>query len=50
MKAVLWTDTFQAIVIFAGLFSVLIQGSIVAGGFHEAWQVSERRSRIVFNE
>ncbi|XP_025093119.1 sodium-coupled monocarboxylate transporter 2-like [Pomacea canaliculata] len=50
MKAVLWTDTFQAGVIFAGLLAVLIQGSIVMGGFGNAWLIASNRSRIVFDE
>ncbi|PVD37957.1 hypothetical protein C0Q70_00559 [Pomacea canaliculata] len=50
MKAVLWTDTFQAGVIFAGLLAVLIQGSIVMGGFSNAWLIASNRSRIVFDE
>ena len=50
MKAVLWTDTFQAGVIFAGLLAVLIQGSIVQGGFGNAWEIANNRSRILFDE
>ena len=50
MKAVLWTDTFQAGVIFSGLLAVLIQGSIVQGGFGNAWEIAANRSRIIFDE
>ncbi|XP_048248844.1 sodium-coupled monocarboxylate transporter 2-like [Haliotis rufescens] len=50
MKAVLWTDTFQAFVILAGLLAVLIQGSIVMGGFQNAWDIAGNRSRIYFND
>lgn len=50
MKAVLWTDTFQAGVIFAGLLAVLIQGSIVEGGFANAWESARQGGRIVFDE
>ncbi|XP_046554579.1 sodium-coupled monocarboxylate transporter 2-like [Haliotis rubra] len=50
MKAVLWTDTFQAFVILAGLMAVLIQGSIVMGGFQNAWDIAGNRSRIYFND
>ncbi|KAK7111370.1 sodium-coupled monocarboxylate transporter 1-like [Littorina saxatilis] len=50
MKAVLWTDTFQAGVIFAGLLAVVIQGSIVQGGFGNAWAIADNRSRIVFDD
>ncbi|XP_071108383.1 sodium-coupled monocarboxylate transporter 1-like [Haliotis cracherodii] len=50
MKAVLWTDTFQAFVILAGLLAVLIQGSIVMGGFQNAWDIAANRSRIYFHD
>ncbi|XP_046352866.2 sodium-coupled monocarboxylate transporter 1-like [Haliotis rufescens] len=50
MKAVLWTDTFQAFVILAGLLAVLIQGSIVMGGFQNAWDIAGNRSRINFHD
>ncbi|XP_071108384.1 sodium-coupled monocarboxylate transporter 1-like [Haliotis cracherodii] len=50
MKAVLWTDTFQAAVIVAGLLAVLIQGSIVMGGFKNAWDIAVNGSRINFQD
>ncbi|XP_041364410.1 sodium-dependent multivitamin transporter-like [Gigantopelta aegis] len=50
MKAVLWTDTFQAGVIAAGLLAVLIQGSIVVGGFGRAWEIADERQRILFDD
>ncbi|XP_046553548.1 sodium-coupled monocarboxylate transporter 1-like [Haliotis rubra] len=37
MKAVVWTDTFQAFIIIAGLVAILIRGSVVMGGFDKAW-------------
>ncbi|XP_067671674.1 sodium-coupled monocarboxylate transporter 1-like [Haliotis asinina] len=50
MKAVLWTDTLQALIMFAGLFAVLIQGSIVMGGFQNAWDIAGNRARIHFHD
>ncbi|XP_067672711.1 sodium-coupled monocarboxylate transporter 1-like [Haliotis asinina] len=50
MKAVLWTDSFQAVVIVAGLLAVLIQGSINMGGFGNAWEIAANRSRINFHD
>ena len=50
MKAVMWTDTFQICMMFAGLFAVLIQGSIDAGGFTNIWNDNNIRGRIEFNE
>ncbi|GFS18619.1 transposase, partial [Elysia marginata] len=48
MKAVLWTDTFQACVIAAGLLAVAIKGSMVEGGFDKAWQIASDNGRIRF--
>ncbi|RUS71148.1 hypothetical protein EGW08_021087 [Elysia chlorotica] len=48
MKAVLWTDTFQACVIAAGLLAVVIKGSMVEGGFDKAWEIASDNGRIRF--
>ncbi|ESO89082.1 hypothetical protein LOTGIDRAFT_210041 [Lottia gigantea] len=45
-----WTDTFQGLVIIAGLLAVLIQGSNVAGGFAQAWDIAQERGRILFDD
>ena len=50
MKAVIWTDTFQALIIFIGLLAVLIKGSIVEGGFDKAWEIADQNGRINFLE
>ncbi|KAK7501544.1 hypothetical protein BaRGS_00007348 [Batillaria attramentaria] len=50
MKAVLWTDTFQAVVILAGLLAALIRGSVVTGGFANAWDIANKRDRIKFDD
>ncbi|XP_074646201.1 sodium-coupled monocarboxylate transporter 1-like [Tubulanus polymorphus] len=48
MKAVMWTDVFQMLVVYAGLFAVIIQGTIVIGGFGEVWQRNLDGGRIKF--
>ncbi|ESO84103.1 hypothetical protein LOTGIDRAFT_108194 [Lottia gigantea] len=48
MKAVIWTDTFQAVTIIAGLLAILIQGATVSGGFAEAWRKAEDRGRVLY--
>ena len=45
-----WTDTIQMTIVYAGMLTLLIQGSIVLGGFGEAWDVAYRGGRIVLNE
>ncbi|XP_067653795.1 sodium-coupled monocarboxylate transporter 1-like [Haliotis asinina] len=48
MKAVVWTDMFQSVVMFAGLLAIVIQGSIVVGGMEEVWRINEEWGRITF--
>jgi sodium-coupled monocarboxylate transporter 8/12 len=48
IKAVMWTDAFQIIMMFAGLIAVLIQGSVDMGGFGNIWQVMVDRNRTDF--
>ncbi|XP_069124073.1 sodium-coupled monocarboxylate transporter 2-like [Argopecten irradians] len=50
MKAVLWTDTFQVVMMFAGLIAILIKGSIESGGLALAWEKAENSSRVVFDD
>ncbi|XP_052774818.1 sodium-coupled monocarboxylate transporter 1-like [Mya arenaria] len=48
MKTVLWTDSFQLVIMFAGTICVLIFGSIAVGGFSSAWNIANERDRIEF--
>jgi Na+/proline symporter len=48
MSAVIWTDTFQVFVIFAGLLSVIIKGLIRLGGFGPMWSLVEQGDRVEF--
>ena len=48
MKAVMWTDTFQMCIMFAGLIAVLVQGSIDEGGFANMWQYLADGERVEF--
>ena len=50
MKAVLWADTVQMFIIYAGMLALLIKGSTVLGGFDKAWIIAEEGKRIVFDE
>jgi len=50
MKAVLWIDTFQALVILAGQLALIIKGSMILGGFDKAWEICRERGRINFDE
>ncbi|XP_033625372.1 sodium-dependent multivitamin transporter-like [Asterias rubens] len=50
IKAVIWTDVFQTMVMFTGLLAVIIQGSFAFGGFQNIWEKSVDGGRISFNE
>lgn len=38
MKAVVWTDTFQVVVLYAAMLAVLIKGTLQLGGVGEVWR------------
>uniref|UniRef100_A0A8C7QS09 Sodium-dependent multivitamin transporter n=1 Tax=Oncorhynchus mykiss TaxID=8022 RepID=A0A8C7QS09_ONCMY len=46
LKAVIWTDVFQTIVMFAGQLAVIIVGAHQAGGMGEVWRKAMNGSRI----
>lgn len=48
MKAVMWTDSFQICMMFAGLIAVLVKGSIDEGGFGNIWKYLEEGDRVEF--
>ncbi|KAK3091315.1 hypothetical protein FSP39_018871 [Pinctada imbricata] len=48
MKAVVWTDTFQMLVMFAGMLTLLIMGSLKLGGLDVAWDIANKNGRILF--
>ncbi|XP_050394459.1 sodium-coupled monocarboxylate transporter 2 [Patella vulgata] len=50
MKAVLWTDTFQVVMMITGLLAVLIRGSILVGGFANAWEIANDSGRVYFTD
>ncbi|XP_056150794.1 solute carrier family 5 member 6a [Lampris incognitus] len=46
LKAVIWTDVFQTVVMFAGQLAVIIVGASQAGGIGEVWRKAVNGSRI----
>ncbi|KAG5846553.1 hypothetical protein ANANG_G00116220 [Anguilla anguilla] len=46
LKAVIWTDVFQTIVMFAGQLAVIVVGTHQAGGISEVWRKAQNGSRI----
>jgi Na+/proline symporter len=50
MKAVLWADTVQMTIVFAGMLTILIEGCKVLGGLDKAWDIANKNGRIVIFE
>lgn len=48
LKAVVWTDTVQTLIMFGALLFVIIMGTLSVGGFKEVWSRSEQGGRIDF--
>ncbi|XP_042339227.1 sodium-dependent multivitamin transporter-like, partial [Plectropomus leopardus] len=46
LKAVIWTDVFQTVVMFAGQLAVIVVGANQAGGIAEVWRKAINGSRI----
>lgn len=46
MKAVVWTDTLQTVIMLAGTLAVFIKSTMVVGGFGEAWAALGRGGRL----
>lgn len=48
LKAVVWTDTIQTMVMFASLIVVIAMGVVSIGGFGEVWTRNTHGGRIDF--
>lgn len=46
MKAVLFTDVFQSILMFAAIYAVIICAAIKAGGLGPIWEAAEKGGRL----
>ncbi|XP_043915101.1 sodium-coupled monocarboxylate transporter 2 [Protopterus annectens] len=46
LKAVVWTDAFQMVVMVVGFLTVLIQGTILNGGPTAVWETARNGSRL----
>ncbi|GFT34187.1 putative sodium-dependent multivitamin transporter, partial [Nephila pilipes] len=50
MRAVLWTDLFQALFMFFAVFAIIIKGTVDVGGLSEVWRIASEGERIeLFN-
>ncbi|XP_016066291.1 PREDICTED: sodium/iodide cotransporter, partial [Miniopterus natalensis] len=46
MKAVIWTDMFQVVVMLAGFWVVLVRGTMLVGGPRQVFKLAQNQSRI----
>ncbi|XP_075857352.1 sodium/iodide cotransporter [Microcebus murinus] len=46
MRAVVWTDVFQVVVMLAGFWAVLARGAVLAGGPGRALRLAQNHSRV----
>uniref|UniRef100_A0A674IA01 Solute carrier family 5 member 5 n=1 Tax=Terrapene triunguis TaxID=2587831 RepID=A0A674IA01_9SAUR len=46
MKAVIWTDVFQVLVMLSGFIAILIQGTLLVGGPSAALEIASNHSRV----
>ncbi|XP_069104381.1 sodium-coupled monocarboxylate transporter 1-like isoform X2 [Argopecten irradians] len=44
--AVIWTDVFQAVLMFGAMFATLIKGTIEAGGLTNTWSLVKEKGRL----
>ncbi|XP_041863103.1 sodium/iodide cotransporter isoform X2 [Melanotaenia boesemani] len=50
MKAVIWTDVFQIIVMLSGFIAVLIHGTVLVGSPSQVLEIAINGSRVNFND
>lgn len=50
MKAVIWTDVFQVLVMLSGFIAIIIRGVLLAGGPARVLAIAVNGSRVNFGE
>ncbi|XP_071386737.1 sodium/iodide cotransporter [Centroberyx affinis] len=50
MKAVIWTDVFQIIVMLSGFVAIFIHGTVLVGGPGRVLEIAHNGSRVNFND
>ena len=50
MKAVMWTDVFQIVIMIVGLIAVIVRGVVINGGVWNVWEQAQKGGRIHFLE
>ncbi|XP_041369790.1 sodium-coupled monocarboxylate transporter 2-like [Gigantopelta aegis] len=50
IKSVVWTDTFQAVIMFIGMITLLVKGVFEVGGLKNMVEIANSHGRIIFDE
>lgn len=50
LRAVVWTDVFQSVIILAGLVIIAVGGVVEVGSLREVWDINKEHGRINFFE
>lgn len=51
MQAVVWTDTWQIIVMFISVVVVVVLGTVaIDGGFDKIWDRNDKGGRLIFDK
>ena len=50
LKAVVWTDTLQILLMFAGFLSIIVDGALNFGGFSEIIRRADEGGRLIWND
>ncbi|KAL7648440.1 UNVERIFIED_CONTAM: hypothetical protein RMT77_000346 [Armadillidium vulgare] len=48
VKAVVYTDVLQSVIMITGSLAIVIQGSIQVGGINKVWDIAQKYNRIEF--
>lgn len=48
LKAVVWTDTLQFILMIGGVLAVTVLGLMATGGFLNVWETADAGGRLIF--
>ncbi|XP_023933015.1 sodium-coupled monocarboxylate transporter 1 isoform X2 [Lingula anatina] len=48
IKAVVWADVLQSLVMIGGILAIIIQGSLKVGGLEEVWNINDEGGRLDF--
>ncbi|XP_045030203.1 sodium-coupled monocarboxylate transporter 1 isoform X2 [Daphnia magna] len=50
MKAVMWTDTLQVIIMYAAMIAVIVKGHVDVGGWSVVWNANQATGRVEFSD